>query len=128
MNWRESIIGLCGILIGSIITGVSGIVTQNYEDTRKLWTIAYESTLKEWQIRAEYSKGQNIPDFSNILLEHIEHSYVVRKYGADLESLQYAGHILDSMLEKYFSKTDSKDHDLSDRIAKIPHKNTQKKQ
>ena len=48
-----------------------------------------------------FDKGETIPAFGDILLEHIEYSYVIRRYGADLISEDYAGVILDNMLEKY---------------------------
>lgn len=79
---------------------------QYFEDTRKLRLIAYESAMKEWQMRAKLAldKGETIPEFGDILLEHIEYSYVVRRYGADLVSEDFAGIILDNMLEKYHQR------------------------
>lgn len=55
---------------------------QYFEDTRKLRLIAYESAMKEWLMRAKlaFDKGETIPAFGDILLEHIEYSYVIRRY------------------------------------------------
>ncbi len=98
---------MLGALLGSLITGglmlVGQIAGAYFEDTRKLRNLAYESAMQEWQTRAKFAleNGSNLPTFGDILLEHIEYSYVVRRYGADLVSEEFAGIILDSMLEKY---------------------------
>lgn len=103
----EKLSPLLAALFGSLITGglmlMGQISGQYFEDTRKLRLIAYESAMKEWQMRAKlaFDKGETIPAFGDILLEHIEYSYVIRRYGANLISEDYAGVILDNMLEKY---------------------------
>lgn len=101
---------LLAALLGSLITGglmlVGQISGEYFEDTRKLRILAYDSAMKEWQMRAKLAldKGEELPTFGNILLEHIEYSYVVRRYGADLVSEGFAGVILDNMLEKYHQR------------------------
>ncbi len=64
--------------------------------------LAYEMAMKEWEVRTTKAPESAMPDFGGILLEHLEHSYVARKYGPDRESEKYAGVILDKMLEDYF--------------------------
>lgn len=93
-------------LLGSLITGgaliAAQIIEQHFETTRRLQMLAYEMAMKEWEVRATKAPESAMPDFGGILLEHLEHSYVARKYGADKESEKYAGVILDKMLEDRF--------------------------
>ena len=92
-------------LFGSILTAgavyLGNIISQEHEDLRHLHALAYESAMTEWKTRAESPKSSEIPVFDDILLEHLQRAYVVRKYGADRDSEQYAGTILDDMLETY---------------------------
>lgn len=100
------VIPVVSALLGSLITGgaliAAQIIEQHYETTRRLQMLAYEMAMKEWEVRATKAPESAMPDFGGILLEHLEHSYVARKYGPDKESEKYAGVILDKMLEDRF--------------------------
>jgi hypothetical protein len=94
-------------IIASLVTGLSllygQVVVQEHEDLRHLRMLAYQSALEEWKVQTETMREakcyEYLPQFSDILLQHIEYSYVVNKYGADKESRRYAGVILDAMME-----------------------------
>lgn len=99
----NTILPTVAALLGSLITGGAligaEIIQQQYENTLRLQMMAYEMAMKEWEMRASKVQGAELPDFGDILLEHIEHSYVARKYGPDQESEKYAGIILDKKVE-----------------------------
>lgn len=107
MKW-DSLAPMGGALLGSLITGGALVVTQineqHHEDTRQMRILAYEMAMKEWQFHASKGEANEIPNFGDILLNHLEYSYVARKYGADAKSEEYAGLILDNMLDEYFTR------------------------
>ena len=97
------LIGVVATLISSLSMALVQYMLQTFEEERELSKLTYQAAIEEWKTLVEIADkhNQNIPVFSDILLDHINYSYVVRKYGADEESEKFAGQNLDVMLEQY---------------------------
>lgn len=104
-------IGIFASLITAVAVLYGQVITQKHEDIRHLRTLAYQAAVDEWKVKVETIREagcyDQLPHFNDILLEHIEYSYVVQKYGADDESNKYAGLVLDAMLEGYLQRQEA---------------------
>ena len=85
------------------------VITQKHENIRHLRALAYQSAMEEWRVKVETIREakcyEQLPHFSDILLEHIVYTHIVQKYGSDDK---FTGTLLERMinsnLERHIKK------------------------
>lgn len=108
MDWKPFMSGLIAVTASAVTAGAvlyGQVISQEHENIRHLRALAYQSALEEWRVKVETIREtkcyEQLPHFSDVLLKHIEYSYVIQKYGAGAGSDPYAGPALDLMLENF---------------------------